>query len=804
MSLLRTLSPWAALVAVCGVLLAGAGRAPTFADDAPPTFPGTAPWTGEQPLDEVMLAGLQRYCRRELAAAPERRTQQWPPAVESPEVRSARQERLRTLIGAVDPRITAGDTTTHRWEMLTPLGGTSVAGRSGQVTAHVVRWPVLDGVTAEGVLLVPHEARAAVVAVPDAAWTPETLAGLDGELPGITPCVRWLAENGCLVVIPQLISRRDDFSGHPRVRYTNQPHREFLYRQAFEVGRHIVGYEVQKVLAAVDLSEQELLRRAPQGERPPRSIGVVGVGEGGPLALYAAALDARLQACWVSGYFEPREELWREPIYRNVWRILTEFGDAELAGLMAPRRLIVEACRAVEVPGPPAPRPGRSPTAAPGRIATCALPSVRTEWERAARWYSAWDRSDQIVLAVSGDQGDGPAGTPAALRAFATGLGLDTKQEFTIAPWSLPPAEQVQRHLALHDPLAREQRQFHELQGHVQQLLRQSHQVRSARWRSLATTPSEWERARQPLRDWVQTELIGRLSGNVLPPRPRSRLLSDQSAYATYEIVLDVYPDLVAVGILLWPKNLQAGERRPVVVCQHGLEGTPRDTFSREGAAFASYQAFAEELVKRGWIVYAPQNPYRGGDRFRELQRLSQPLGRTLFSYIVAQHEQTLAWLATVPQVDPTRMAFYGLSYGGKTAMRVPPLVERYALSICSGDFTDWPRTIAANDETFSYLFTSEYEIPEWNLAHVASYAELAQLMSPRPFMVEAGHRDGGQPTEWVAGEFGKVRRHYDQLKIGDRAEIEFFDGPHQIHGRGTFRFLERHLAWPVPSAPPR
>ena len=28
-------------------------------------------------------------------------------------------------------------------------------------------------------------------------------------------------------------------------------------------------------------------------------------------------------------------------------------------------------------------------------------------------------------------------------------------------------------------------------------------------------------------------------------------------------------------------------------------------------------------------------------------------------------------------------------------------------------------------------------------------------------------------------------------------AEIEFFDGPHSIHGVGTFDFLRRHLGWP-------
>src|SRR5256885_7994777 len=36
-------------------------------------------------------------------------------------------------------------------------------------------------------------------------------------------------------------------------------------------------------------------------------------------------------------------------------------------------------------------------------------------------------------------------------------------------------------------------------------------------------------------------------------------------------------PGVFAYGILLVPKGIPAGERRPVVVCQHGLEGRPQD-----------------------------------------------------------------------------------------------------------------------------------------------------------------------------------------------------------------------------------
>ena len=34
--------------------------------------------------------------------------------------------------------------------------------------------------------------------------------------------------------------------------------------------------------------------------------------------------------------------MWDEPVYRNVWALLTEFGDAEIASLIAPRALIIE------------------------------------------------------------------------------------------------------------------------------------------------------------------------------------------------------------------------------------------------------------------------------------------------------------------------------------------------------------------------------------------------------------------------------------------------------------------------------
>merc|ERR1711964_204636 len=111
-------------------------------------------------------------------------------------------------------------------------------------------------------------------------------------------------------------------------------------------------------------------------------IGVAGYGEGGLIAFYAAAIDDRISATLVSGYFGPREAMHQEPVYRNVYGLLRDFGDADIASLIAPRRLIVEASRVPAPPDPP-PRIKGLNFAAYGKLSTPPLETVVDEFARA-------------------------------------------------------------------------------------------------------------------------------------------------------------------------------------------------------------------------------------------------------------------------------------------------------------------------------------------------------------------------------------------------------------------------------------
>ena len=70
-------------------------------------------------------------------------------------------------------------------------------------------------------------------------------------------------------------------------------------------------------------------------------------------------------------------------MYRDVWGLLHEFGDAEIASLIAPRALIVEASRGPQVDGPPPATSERAGATPNGRLTTPPLESVRAEVERA-------------------------------------------------------------------------------------------------------------------------------------------------------------------------------------------------------------------------------------------------------------------------------------------------------------------------------------------------------------------------------------------------------------------------------------
>jgi len=746
---------------------------------------GTQSLEEKEELHKKMVDGIHKYLDRELAASVAKRKDYWKPDFSSPEAYlksvEPNRERLRKYLGVVDKRLPPN---------LEYVGGPdqpALVGETDKYKVFAVRWAVLPGIDGEGLLLEPNgKVLVNAIGVPDADHTPEQVAGLAPGVAKEAQFARKLAEVGCRVLVPTLIDRKDDFCVNPRLgRGTNQPHREFIQRMAYEMGRTIIGFEVQKVLAAVDWFQGRLVKGGDGSGSPVR---ILGHGEGGRVAFYAAALDDRIGICSVNGSFGPQEKLWEQPIYRNAWGLLTEFGDGEVAaGFWPPefkdhplwhRRLQINDNAVPNVAGPPMPRQGRG-GAAPGKIERS---DAKTEFERAQ---AIINRKDWRHLLLSEERdGEPTVQVPISVLPFMMFKG------------GIPNGEPAKDLRKSYDPVARQKRQFDQLVAFIQKIWRDSDAVRRAYWaKADSSSPEAWEKTTESYRDYFHTEVIGKLPEPTMPLNPRTRVIYDEPKWTGYEVMIDVYPDVFASGILLLPKDLKPGEKRPVVVCQHGLEGTPKSTIDPEKSPI--YAEFSKHLCEKGYIVYAPQNPYIGQTHFRQIQRKAQPLKAALFSFIVRQHQRTIDWLETLPNVDPKRIAFYGLSYGGKTAMRVPAIETRYCLSICSADFNEWVGKNVSVELPMSYMWTVEYDMYEFDLGNTFNYAEMAYLIAPRPFMVERGHDDGVGIDEMVNYEYAKIRYLYaNKLKLPDRTEIEHQPGGHRIFEKGTYAFLAKHLKW--------
>ncbi len=569
------------------------------------------------------------------------------------------EQDLAKLLGVVDRRVPFTDL-----ELVATLRQPALRASTDGFDAYAVRWPVLPGVTAEGLLLQPKQqpVRERIIGIPEVGMPPERFVAMQAQ-----------ASKGAQVLIPVLIDRASKWSGNPAIgKTTNQSHREFLYRMSFPLGRHPVGYEVQKALAAVDwFSQQE----------PKVPIRAVGIGEGASIAAYAKAIDSRIASAAGGGFAWNRDDVAAEPIDRNIWKI--RLAKVEPAGPF----------------------------------------------------------------------------------------------QFTGGNSAIPPAP---------DAEARMKRQFDELVQFNQKQIGESERVRAELWKNTG---------KEEIRRRLWEDVFGRIPKSPAPLHVRRKQSYDAPKWTGYEVQFDVLPpDVFGYGVLLMPKNMRPGEKRPVVVAQHGLNGRPQLLFQqpKESKDWDVYRNLAEMLIDQGYIVYAPQNPYIG--EFRHIVRHANPLGLSLFSFILAQYEKMLDMLTAMPEVDTKRIGFYGLSYGGATAMRVPALLTQFQAVVCSGNFNEWIHKLATVEMPYSYVFTHEYEIVEFGLANVANHAEMAMLIAPRRFLVERGHRDGVGVDEWVFREYAKVRRYYDENGWKDRTGLVLFNGPHRIAGAEAIPLLRSWL----------
>jgi len=135
------------------------------------------------------------------------------------------------------------------------------------------------------------------------------------------------------------------------------------------------------------------------------------------------------------------------------------------------------------------------------------------------------------------------------------------------------------------------------------------------------------------------------------------------AAHVTPQIVLTKAADGLEIhNQLFLPKNLKSEERRPAIVYVHG--GPPRQMLPgyHYMQAYSWCYAFNQWLADQGYVVMSIN--YRSGIGYgRSFTNASGTManGNSEYQDVVAGAK----YLQSRPDVDPTRIGIYGISYGG-------------------------------------------------------------------------------------------------------------------------------------------
>lgn len=312
----------------------------------------------------------------------------------------------------------------------------------------------------------------------------------------------------------------------------------------------------------------------------------------------------------------------------------------------------------------------------------------------------------------------------------------------------------------------------------------------------------------QDCRQW-QIEFAAKLKSLLGPHTPPDRWETireksvDLEDHRREELVLQA-KDLPPLPIYLLTPRKKMNRPCGGVLALHGHGSHGYDPVAGRddlpGVAEAIKQSnydYGRQLVRRGYVVAIPcLTPFgrrlgkspgtRALDPCADAFIRLQLLGKVL----IAENLRDCLWavnaLAQHDQVDASRLACVGLSYGGRMTMLTTALEPRIKVAVVSGALNVMQERIAKPYGCGAQI------IP--GLLNFGDVPEIGSLIAPRPCVWEVGSRDSLIPARWANEALVRMGRAYRALGAADRLMVDRFDGGHQWSGHVAYPLLEKEI----------
>lgn len=336
---------------------------------------------------------------------------------------------------------------------------------------------------------------------------------------------------------------------------------------------------------------------------------------------------------------------------------------------------------------------------------------------------------------------------------------------------------------------------------------------RSQQWDRHYSSIAEYQRSVEPMRA-VFAEMIG-YGGqpDADDPQPVWEDVASTDQYRVRRLWYTPLPDVRVDALFILPHG---SGPRPLVVAQHGLCGTPEEACGFVYDAVKedySYHRMGIRLAERGFAVLAPHmvggyGANEGNTRFvpalgneewararTQLYRKAYLIGERLIGTEFMCTSRLLDYVSTLPDIDASRIGFYGLSQGGQSALFFPAVDTRIKVSVSSAFFQhrigkmidyNYPRT------PYIKCFEEDKFFKGW--LKYFDDADIVSLICPRAFAAETGQKDQAVWFEGSRKSYKEACEHYRRLGIEDRIAYFEHESGHIARGIESIDFIAKHL----------
>ena len=212
-------------------------------------------------------------------------------------------------------------------------------------------------------------------------------------------------------------------------------------------------------------------------------------------------------------------------------------------------------------------------------------------------------------------------------------------------------------------------------------------------------------------------------------------------------------------------------------------------------------QYFGDYLAQHGYVVFSADAPMWGErgqkegplrDKYDMIAGNMMMYGIDLSAYMTYDDIAATEFLASMPEVDPTRIGCTGWSMGGYRTWMLAALSDRIKAGAC------W---MVTTDEQMSFKYSRTENGGFANcfpgLRRWMDYPHVASIACPKSMLFISGSQDKLFPVAGVEKAYATMRATWASQHASDRLQTELWDIPHscgKAAQKCVLEFFEKFL----------